>query len=382
MTQPLHTRRSVLGALAAASLTLGCGRRSEEQTVEVPTPEPAQGTAAEAAQRGVTWLLGAQGEDGRWRSETYGFMSRGESLTPFVLKALLTAPDLTRLTDAVGRGLNACLQMANDDGALGFGGPAPDYPVYATALALSCLGRVRPAGWLKVATPLRQWLVTQQFGSAWRGHTALGGFGMGWQKRPVPPNAGHVDLSMTRRALEALRDTGSDVGDPAFRLGNRFLAACQAQDGGYLYSPVETALNKGLVADDVQASYGTATADGLLASFAVWGPGWADLSPRPTTISRALTRLHAIHRVDENPGVRGGPMEPFAMAMRGYYRAAAAEVFRLAGGPEGWREQLIEAVLAEQKDNGRWESESPLQKENDPLIATAFAVSALHHALS
>mgnify|MGYP000235548578 CR=1 FL=1 len=378
MTQPLHTRRSVLGALAAASLTLGCGGGSA--TEPTPTPEPTARPPG-AAERGIRWLLAQQTEDGRFASATYGFLAGGASLTPFVLNALLTAPpeQLQTLREPIARALVACLNMADDAGALGFGGPAPDYPVYATSLTLRCLGLVRPDGWQEAAAPLEAWLRGQQFGRAWRGHPALGGFGMGWREAPSPPNAGHVDLSMTRRALEALRICGAEDGDVAFRLANRFVASCQAADGGFLYSPVERALNKGHIDGDVRASYGTATADGLLASFAIF-PGWDARHDKNPLITRGLERLRALHRVDENPGVRGGPMEPFAVAMTGYYRAAAARVFASAGGPPGWQAPLVTAIEAEQHDDGRWESASPLQKENDPLIATAFAITALHHA--
>lgn len=379
MTQPLNTRRSVLKALAVASLTLaGCPRG--------PTPQEAlHSRAREGIEGGVQWLLAQQDSAGRFPSTTYGFLSGGESLTPFALRALLTVPaeSRARIVDPIARALRACAAMPNADGAIGLAGVAPDYPVYATAMAAWCLGRARPVGWEQAVKPMLAWLRTQQFtGPEWRAHPALGGFGMGWTTPPTAPNAGHVDLSMTRRALEAFRACGVLDGDPTLRIGNRFLARCQAQDGGFLYSPVEMALNKGLIDGEVRASYGTATTDGLLAAFAVWGPGWVDLQPRPPMIGRALDRLRAIHRVDENPGVRGGPMEPFALAMRGSYRAAAAEVFRQAGGPEGWKAPLIEAVLAEQEEDGRWQNERRMQKEDDPIIATAFGINALSHAVA
>jgi len=388
MTQPLNTRRSVLKALAAASLTLAaCPRGTDpaEPPTTEPTPPPRDARARAALGRGVQWLLAQQTSAGRFPSSTYGFLSGGESLTPFALRALLTlAPEtLQELADPIGRALRACAAMPNAQGAIGLGGVAPDYPVYATSLAAWCLGKARPEGWEEAVEPMLAWLRTQQFtGAEWRAHPALGGFGMGWTTPPKAPHAGHVDLSMSRRALEAFRACGTLDGDPVFRLGHRFVNRCRAQDGGYLYSPVEVALNKGLADGDVQHSYGSATTDGLLAAFATWGPGWPDLKPQPPMIVDALARLRAMHRVDENPGVRGGPMEPFAVAMRGSYRAAAAEVFRVAGGPDGWRAPLIEAVLAEQKDDGRWQNESPLQKEDDPIVATAFGISALNHALA
>jgi hypothetical protein len=86
------------------------------------------------------------------------------------------------------------------------------------------------------------------------------------------------------------------------------------------------------------------------------------------------------HRVDRNPGLEDGPMAAFGPAMRGYYRAVAADVFSRFGGPDGWREQIVEAVIKEQLSDGSWVSESALQKEDEPILATGFALLALAHA--
>jgi len=391
------TRRSVLRALAAASLTLSACRDGGTPDDSPPPPDPTptpplhsvpawQVEARDALERAVAWLLAAQSPDGRWRSSTYGFFKDGQSLTPFVLDCLLDAPlgGITLSPAPVGRGLGAVLGLVDADGRIGFSGSAPDYPVYATGLALSCLGRLRPEGWSEAATPLISWLRSQQFsGADWRAHPALGGFPMGWSTAPTAPDAGHVDLSMTRRALEGLRAVDVAPGDPVFRLAFRFVMRARTDDGGFVYSPVEPQLNKGARIGGLEtpsASYGTATCDGLLALRAV-SPGdiGADHAARPE-VAPALARLQAIHRVDVNPGVLGGPMEPFAAAMRGYYRAASSRVFHLFG-VDGWQEELVRAVLAEETD-GRWQNPSNLQKEDDPIVATAFAVRALARCLA
>ncbi len=394
------TRRSALLALAAASLT-GCDWFADA-TAPDPTPpgprplgleptlEPTPDWVPEARlrlKRGVDWLVEAQAPDGRWRSDVYGFFREGQSLTPFVLDALLDVMDAVDLpSNAVARGLQAVLGLADDEGRLGFRGPVPDYPVYATGLALRCLGRLRPAGWEAAAAPLATWLRSQQFTGrgGWRDHPALGGFPMGWTTPPQPPAAGHVDLSMTRRALEGLRESGVEPGDPVFRLAFRFVMRSRGVDGGFLYSTVTPELNKGVPSGQAgQNSYGTATCDGLLALRAL-SPGdiGADIAGRSEAVSLALARLEAMHRVDVNPGVLGGPMEPFAAAMRGYYRAASARVFAtFVAGPRGWQEALATAIGAEQNDDGSWRNESNLQKEDDPMVATGFAVRALSACL-
>jgi hypothetical protein len=235
--------------------------------------------------------------------------------------------------------------------------------VYATALTARLLQQVRPA----LAGPSLTWLRTQQFRAAdgWGDSAAAGGFGMGTKIPRIPPQAGHVDLSMTRRALEALAGTDWDGGDEA----QAFVLRCRSVDGGFVYSPVQPGLNKG--AAGPAAGYGTATCDGLLALLALGAP------PNDPGVVEALAFLTSIHTADANPGLAGGRMDAFGPAMAFYYRAAAAAVFRRLGGPDGWEVALLSAVRAGQRDDGSWANPSRLQKEDDPLIATAFALQAL-----
>jgi hypothetical protein len=269
------------------------------------------------------------------------------------------------------------LHTRDAHGALGFAADAPDYPVYATSLLLSCLGTVQPAGWEVAAAPSIAWLrgqqVTEEAGWSGRG---LGGFPMGKPLPSPPGTALHLDLSMTRRAIEGLRATGATMDDPAIVEASVFVDHCRAPDGGFVYSPVEGALNKGETEGLVSQGYGSATTDGVLAMLAC---GYAKDNP---LLVPAVAWLVANHRTDVNPGIGSGPLEGFAKAMRFYYRAGVAQVFAACGGPEGWREGLVAATLAEQRADGSFANGEPLQKEDDPVIATSFAVQALSACLS
>ncbi len=75
-------------------------------------------------------------------------------------------------------------------------------------------------------------------------------------------------------------------------------------------------------------------------------------------------------------------MEAFAEAMRGYYRAGAARCFARWGGPEDWRSRLAMAIVTEQHPDGSFRATNGLQKEDDPIVATGFAVQALAAALA
>jgi hypothetical protein len=338
---------------------------------------PACGTrgapADQALRRGARWLLRQQRADGRFVSSTYGLLAGGHSLTPFVALALLAAPPDDATDAGVARAVQSALGLRDQAGALGTSGPALDYPCYATGMLLSCLAGASLPDWKRSASHSVAWLRAQQLSrsAGWDSHPAQGGWGMGGRIPRTPPHAGHVDLSMTRRVVEGLRAVGVASDDAALREAAEFVMRCQTEDGSFLYSPVELALNKGKPGPEGrQRGYGSATADGLLALRALG----RDAEP-PARAAHAWLAEH--HRPDRNPGVAGGPMAPFAEAMRGYYRAASAAAFEAYGGPAGWSAELEAAIVAEQQPEGLWQNTSSLQKEDDPLIATAFAVQAL-----
>jgi hypothetical protein len=314
-------------------------------------------------ERGRDWLLAQQSPDGGFRSEITGVLRPGASLTGLCVLALAGAPGVP--VEALSRGLGFLVASRGPTGALGLG-EVPDYPVYATAMASSALARIRPPGWREAAEPMVGWLLSQQLrGEGWGADPSRGGFPMGGASARVPPHAGHVDLSMTRRAVQAMRAWGLAADHPAWAEARRFVLACGTGDGGFRYSPGDAGVNKGATAE---AAYGTATADGVVALRAIGGA--------EEGVDRGLRWLAAAFRADENPGV-GGAFARYGPAMRFYWRAAVAEAFAGGGGPPGFAVALRDALAAEQRADGAWRNAAGEQKEDDPLVATALALVAL-----
>ena len=122
----INRRTFLLFTLAAA----GCSR---------PTPTGPLRRAAE-------YLWRQQASDGGFHSSTYGLLSSGQSLTPFVLNALLDVPDsvVPRPDGAIDRALGFIRKNTNSDGALGLMDESSvDYPNYASALAVTVMAKVR-----------------------------------------------------------------------------------------------------------------------------------------------------------------------------------------------------------------------------------------------
>lgn len=352
--------------LSALTLT-GCGWFRGSSETPDPAPEP---TPREVAlERAVRWLRTQQGDDGAFRSQVYALFKEGQSLTPLLALALRSVAAPAPMVD---RALAYVLSLPGDDGAVGFRTAIADYPVYATSLSLRALCEAKPTGWQEPAKRMAAWLTSQQLVEGWEDTPGYGGFTMGTKQPPQPPHAGHVDLSMTRRALQALHIFGHAPEHPAMQAGRHFVDRCSTEDGGFIYSPVEEALNKaGRTKAGSLRGYGSATCDGILALLAL------GTSRDDARLTRARSFLSSIHRPDENPGITDQAMQPYRKAMRGYYQAASAEVFGVLGGPDGWAAALEQDVLSSQQADGSWKNPLPLQKEDDPLVATALALLTL-----
>src|SRR5437870_12139970 len=88
------------------------------------------------------YLWSRQAEDGGFHSTTYGLLRSGQSLTPFVLVALLGVPESESSPPrgAIERALAFIKANTNADGALGLmDETAADDPNYAPALAVSAM---------------------------------------------------------------------------------------------------------------------------------------------------------------------------------------------------------------------------------------------------
>src|SRR5262249_48809917 len=167
---------------------------------------------------------------------------------------------------------------------------------------------------------------------------AYGAWGMGGNRR-TPPDTGHVDLSMTRYVLDALRAAGVAASDPAFECARVFVDRCQnfnlscpgGADGGFFFSTTEFDTNKAGHAGKHFRSYGTPTADGILALLTT-GSERADA--RVVAAGRWLTSHHRDMYV---PGFSGEAYDRWPRGLAFYYSAACTRAFRSLnlGSPPG-----------------------------------------------
>jgi len=231
------------------------------------------------------------------------------------------------------------------------------------------------------------------------------GFSLDPPHKPAPGEGAQAfcesNLSATLFGLAALRSAKVPATDSAYAEILTFVRRCQnfaddpAQadpvfdDGGFFFMPNDELQNKGGAAGKDRHgrarfhSYGTMTADGLRALMRC---GLSAEEPRVAAARRWLERnFNAAH----NPGVFAGEREELRDSTYYYWGWAAAHAFQSlrvrtvetrvegGGGRTDWTVALAEELLRRQRQDGAWLNRFTDAKEDDPLIATPWAASAL-----
>lgn len=335
----------------------------------------------EALGRARDFLRAARSQDGAWRSQTYGALRGGLSLTPPALKALLLEPGAKHTDPELALSLAYLAGVIDVEGRVD--APLP-YPVYTASMAVLLLTRTQDPGWLPARDRWLELLRAQQLDAelGWsEDDLAYGGFG--YALRPPRPGEGgpfEADLSSTLFAVGALRLAGVPADAPEVLAARVFVERCQNWpdgDGGFFLSPTRSIQNKAGPDQAPFHSYGTATADGLRALLRC---GAIPTEARVRAATRWLAeRLDGAHV----PGEFDAARESERASLTYYWcwsLAHVASALERAGAPEAlgeWRPPLEAALLARQDPDGAWRNPHTLVKENDPLVATPLAIAAL-----
>lgn len=365
-----------------------CTQRTEPSTV-----------AGRIVANGCAFLLESQSADGDWHSETHGLMSSGQATTPFVFYALLSAPDSLCSVPPPSR--RAAVEFIRshtaENGALGLADPEVlDFPNYATAYAVMALAENGDPADRTLIRRMADYLVLQQFnqnrGVVYR-HPAYGGWGFGETVLPAG-SVGHVDLSHTRRVVEAIRVSGHS-NEETYRQATAFLrlhqkapsdprvqvvlgdSASALYDGGFFASASVPVVNKStLIAVREPAaiftSYATATADGLLALLAA---GYERTDPQ---VVDAYAWLQRHPDLSYPGGIPEDHPAQWGRVMFFYHLMVRGEVYRAMGTDVPWREAVANLIADRQREDGSFSNpDGAPNKEDDPLLATAMVLIAL-----
>ncbi len=363
-------------------------------TAAADTSQELRAQAAAALEKCLAYLVSAQGKDGGWHSQTYGQLKGGAALTTFVLEALSHAPAEWRKKQAEAlsggyeflragfarRGTIAC-----PDGSL-------DHPTYGAALWLISRRRAERAGEERARGDLLAYLLGAQCAEE-RGFEkespSYGGWDFLGQGDAHGVTTG-TNVSVTCLVLEALAEElrrepsgkqGREI-QAALGRGLTWTSLCQQKDGGFCFTPEPMSLsNKAEFKDEARReprAYGTATCDGIRALLA------CGIKPDDKRISKAAVWLAERPSLELVPGFEGLPPElGWQRGLRFYYYASLAKVLPTfpAADVALRRKALLEMLLKLPRTDGSFLNESDRMRENDPLIATGFAVAALAELL-
>jgi hypothetical protein len=285
-------------------------------------------------ERGIQFLRSRQSSDGAWHSAIHGSLRDGSALTPLVLNAL---PDekglawLRALTDRVSPSTEPWTSLV--------------YPLFTASLSAQVFAKAHDDARARFWASLIQRLqLSPSLG--WpendpRCH--------GWGDSPCPPrfdpsmralaDMQNPNLSATAYAIAGLAAAGMPARPD-------FVLRCQNADGGFFFALNDPIRNK---AGDRQ-SYSTATCDGILS---LRHAGVPSNDPR---IRSAIAWLQK----------NTSPPPPSLT----FYDAQARA--RCLASPT-----VRESLLSSQNADGSWQGSDPAALEDDPVLATAFALMAL-----
>ena len=358
----------LLGALGAPPAHSG-GRGNPKETESL--------LAKQVLNKATAFLQAKQSADGAWRSETYGLLKSGQSLTPFVLFALTDSltDNLQPNGDSIQKAIGFLRVKSDTNGVHGRADPDfLDYPNYSTAYALRCFLRFGNEEDMTRIEKMTSYLEGQQFSENsgfGPDSPAYGGWGFGIKQRPTLSS--FVDLSHTRRVLASLAQTKPVT--PKVRVrAERFLALLQKSpkekrsplipgftkektgqpphDGGFFSSPNVAYANKGRTEVDPKTgqiyyrSYATATCDGILALLAL------GIDKSDSRVTDAARWLRANEDWNLPSGIPLDDPSPWAESMRYYHLMVRAETYAALDMSGDWRKILVH-FLARQATPGR-----------------------------
>jgi hypothetical protein len=211
----------------------------------------------------------------------------------------------------------------------------------------------------------------------------FGGVGYDAKERP--------DMSNTAYFVEAMLAAGVPKNDPAIVRALKFISRCQnlpgetndqpfakktsADDkGGLVYNPVVNDKNKEATPEGGLRSAGVMTYGGLKSFI------HAGVSKDDPRVKAALDWIRRHYSVDQNPGQGTAGLfyyyHTFAKAMAALGEDSFVDK---DGKKHDWRQDLFEALKKRQMPDGSWANENPAFIENNPDLATAYALLALSY---
>ena len=408
----MSTRHLAVTLSVAALLGVGIGSAVvvaqsaivPREALDQATPATADATskpgtrdqARQSIASGLKYLLSQQKPDNTWQNP-----HEPPGITAIVLKALVRDPNF-RNDPQVKRGYEALLKFQLDSGGIYKDALAS----YNTAIAISALATADNPQYKPAISKAVAYLKSLQWTDSIQGPKGekvvdaanpwYGGWGYGGQSR----GAGRPDLSNTQMALDALKDAGLPPDDPAFKAAAKFVSRLQNfsetndrpwvdNDGGFIYGPSDSGVGESFAGEytgpdgkRLLRSYGSMTYAGLKSMV------YAGLTKEDPRVLAAWAWVSRNWTLEENPGMRLGQPENANYGLYYYYQTLA-KTLAVYGEPtisdptgvkHNWPNEVVQKLSSLQRPDGSWVGDKKWYEDN-PVLATAYAVATLQDAL-
>jgi squalene-hopene/tetraprenyl-beta-curcumene cyclase len=202
---------------------------------------------------------------------------------------------------------------------------------------------------------------------------------------------GRPDLSNTQYFIDALIDAGVSRDDPALKNAIAFVSRCQNlpneanqaewakkvsddDKGGFIYNPLAAKDSKSLTPEGGLRSTGGLGYAGLKSLL------YAGVAKDDPRVKAAVDYIRRHYTVEENPGQGTSGLyyyyHTFAKAMDAFGEDEFADS---KGKKHDWRKELFETLKKKQSADGSWSNSNRTFMENQPELATAFALLSLSY---
>ena len=370
------------------------------RAADVPIDQAHYDKALAALKRGLEYLKTRQDSSGGWMTDARAAPTDqpdrpspiAVAVTALAVKAFVQHDLAWKDSESGATALRFIALGRNPDGSFE-GGALTNYVTSSVVMALASIQDddtydlvFNAVEWLKS----NQWDQTE--GLAAR-QDWFGGAGYGNQGRP--------DLSNTQMMLDALYEAGVSPDEPVMQKALAFVSRAQnlkatnkadwaGCDGGFIYTPAnggesmasETA-GEGRRGELIASgqprslrSYGSMTYAGFKSML------YAGLSPDDVRVRAAFDWLRNHWTFEENPGLdQQGLYYYYHTLSRALYVAQQNTIIDAAGDDHNWREELIDAVVRRQAENGSWVNDADRWMEGEPALVTIYCTLALEETL-
>ena len=366
-------------AVVAATTISQANVFAQDNQANGTTPKDVETLRQEIVAKGLKYLAEqGQAEDGSFTARA------GAGITALAVTAALRNGK-TNDDPMVNKGLKSLEGFVKPDGGIYGGGRLKNYETCVATVAFAEANK--DGKYDKILADAQKFLKGLQIGDDERKQDDpwYGGVGYSGSERP--------DLSNTAYFIDALIASGADKDDPNIQKALIFVGRCQnnkgkwndtrfadkIDDGGFYYSiPTESVDPSGdterFSPNGGIRSYGSMSYSGLKSMIYA---GLTEKDPRVIAANKWITNTYT---VDKHPGMGNAGLFYYYHTFGAALNAAKLEsVTDADGNKHDWRADLVRELAKRQNENGSWTNSNSRWFENDPNLATSFALMALSY---